>query len=277
MYIIDTIEELHQWRQTVGQVALVPTMGNLHEGHLSLVERAKQETDNVVVSVFVNRIQFGKGEDFEHYPRTLVQDAEKLRAAGVAVLFAPSEEELYPTGQQHYFVEPPALQHDLCGAFRPSHFRGVTTVVTKLLNIVQPDVACFGQKDFQQFVILKNMVADLNMNVRMISVPIVRAEDGLALSSRNQYLNATERAQAIFLYQQLQKIEAKLRSGSRDFAALAETAKLALSEAGWRVDYVTIREAQTLRQAKETDKELVVLAAAYLGNTRLIDNIHVVF
>lgn len=276
MHIIETIAELRQWRQTAGRVAFVPTMGNLHEGHLSLVERAKQEAKHIVVSIFVNRIQFGAGEDFDRYPRTLTQDAEKLRAAGVSVLFAPHESELYPTGGQQYFVEPPEVQNDLCGAFRPGHFRGVATVVTKLFNIVQPDVACFGTKDFQQLAVIRGMVADLNMNVRIIGVPIARAEDGLALSSRNQYLNPNERQAATFLYQQLHQIADALQAGQRDFTALEQNATQALNAQGWRVDYVAIRDAGSLKTPQINGRNWVVLAAAHLGNTRLIDNIEVI-
>ena len=200
MHIFHTIAELRQWRKTVASVAFVPTMGNLHDGHLALVARAKQEAEHVVVSIFVNRIQFGQGEDFEQYPRTLAQDADKLRAAGVAAVFAPDEAELYPSGEQQYFVEPPALKHELCGVSRPIHFRGVATVVSKLFNIVQPDVACFGKKDYQQVAIIQGMVADLNIPVRIVAVNTGRAADGLALSSRNQYLNAAERVEAPRLY-----------------------------------------------------------------------------
>lgn len=276
MHIIETIEELRQWRKTVGRVAFVPTMGNLHDGHLSLVERAKQEAAHVVVSIFVNRIQFGAGEDFDRYPRTLQQDAAKLRAAGVAVLFAPSETELYPNGAQQYFVEPPAIQNELCGAFRPGHFRGVATVVAKLFNIVQPDVACFGTKDFQQLAVIRGMVADFNLPVQIIGVPIARAADGLALSSRNQYLSSDERTAATLLYRQLHHIAEQLRAGKRDFAALEQAAAEQLTQHGWSVDYVSIRDSGSLNAAQSNSSAVVILAAAHLGNTRLIDNIEVV-
>ncbi|XXQ68714.1 pantoate--beta-alanine ligase [Neisseriaceae bacterium B1] len=275
MHIIETIEELRQWRKNAGRVAFVPTMGNLHEGHLSLVERAQQEAAHIVVSIFVNRIQFGQGEDFDRYPRTLEQDAAKLREAGVSVLFAPKEQELYPNGAQQYFVEPPAIQNELCGAFRPGHFRGVATVVTKLFNIVQPDVACFGTKDFQQLAVIRAMVADLNLPVRIIGVPIARAQNGLALSSRNQYLSETQREKAVFLYQQLRHIADQLQAGERNFAALEQAASEALTRQGWRVDYVSIRDSGSLKTPQADSRELVVLAAAHLGNTRLIDNIEV--
>ena len=275
MKIIHTIKELREWRNCVQDVAFVPTMGNLHNGHLSLVAHAKQAAKHVVVSVFVNRIQFGEGEDFDQYPRTLEQDAEKLAKLDVDVLFAPDERELYPNGVQNYFIEPPALQNELCGAFRPNHFRGVTTVVSKLFHLVEPNVACFGKKDYQQLTIIRGMVADLNMNIRIIGVPIERDADGLALSSRNQYLSTDERAAAVFLYQQLQHIAQQLRSGSRDFTVLEQAATQTLTQHNWRVDYVSIRDAGSLNTAQTQDTKLVILAAAHLGKTRLIDNIEV--
>ncbi|KQB50078.1 pantothenate synthetase, partial [Neisseria meningitidis] len=185
MQIIHTIQELRAWRKNAGTVAFVPTMGNLHEGHLALVREAKKRADNVVVSIFVNRLQFGQGEDFDKYPRTLQQDADKLEAEGVAVVFAPDEKELYPNVEQRYNVEPPNLQNELCGKFRPGHFRGVATVVSKLFNIVAPDVACFGKKDYQQLAVIKGLTEDLNFDVEIVPVDTGRAEDGLALSSRN--------------------------------------------------------------------------------------------
>lgn len=273
MHIIHTIEALRQWRQTVGRVAFVPTMGNLHAGHLSLVARAKEEASQVVVSIFVNRIQFGAGEDFERYPRTLDADVAKLREAGVSVVFAPDENELYPFGTQSYFVEPPAIQHELCGAFRPGHFRGVVTVVNKLFNIVQPDVAVFGEKDFQQLAVIRSMVHELNMAVRVIGMPTARTEHGLALSSRNQYLSPAEQEQAIDLYQQLNQIKNSLLSGSQDFSALEHAAGDYLYARGWRVDYIAIRDARSLKAPQADSKNLVILGAAHLGKTRLIDNL----
>ena len=273
MHIFHTIAELRQWRKTVANVAFVPTMGNLHDGHLALVERAKQEAEHVVVSIFVNRIQFGQGEDFDQYPRTLAQDADKLRAAGVAAVFAPDEAELYPSGEQQYFVEPPALKHELCGVSRPIHFRGVATVVSKLFNIVQPDVACFGKKDYQQVAIIRGMVDDLNIPVRIVAVETGRAADGLALSSRNQYLSEAERAEAPHLYRTLQTIAQSAQTGNHDFAALAQAARDELHAHGWAVDYVEIRQQGSLKTAQAGDRQLVALAAAKLGNTRLIDNL----
>ncbi|MFC2351865.1 pantoate--beta-alanine ligase [Eikenella halliae] len=275
MKIIHTIQELRDWRREAGSVAFVPTMGNLHEGHLALVREAAKRADQVVVSIFVNRLQFGQGEDFDRYPRTLEQDAAKLAGEGVAVLFAPSEQELYPNVAQQYNVEPPNLQNELCGAFRPGHFRGVATVVAKLFNIVEPDYACFGKKDYQQLVILQGMAADLNFRVEIVPVDIGRAADGLALSSRNQYLSEAERKQAPQLYRELQAVARAVENGNRDYAALEQQAAANLKQAGWQVDYVEIRHAGNLQVAHVGDSELVVLAAARLGNTRLIDNIEI--
>lgn len=275
MKIIHTIQELRDWRREAGSVAFVPTMGNLHEGHLALVREAARRADQVVVSIFVNRLQFGQGEDFDRYPRTLEQDAAKLAGEGVAVLFAPSEQELYPNVAQQYNVEPPNLQNELCGAFRPGHFRGVATVVAKLFNIVEPDYACFGKKDYQQLVILQGMAADLNFRMEIVPVDIGRAADGLALSSRNQYLSEAERKQAPQLYRELQAVARAVENGNRDYAALEQQAAANLKQAGWQVDYVEIRHAGNLQVAHVGDSELVVLAAARLGNTRLIDNIEI--
>ncbi len=275
MQIIHTVKELREWRKTAGRVAFVPTMGNLHEGHLALVREAKKRADNVVVSIFVNRLQFGQGEDFDKYPRTLGQDAAKLEGEGVAVVFAPDEKELYPNVEQRYNVEPPNLQNELCGRFRPGHFRGVATVVTKLFNIVQPDAACFGKKDYQQLAIIKGFAEDLNFNVEIVPVDTGRASDGLALSSRNQYLNENERAEAPRLFRELNKIAEALHGGNLAYAELEQTAVRNLTAAGWTVDYVEIRHAENLAVAHAGDKDLVVLAAARLGGTRLIDNVEV--
>lgn len=275
MQIISTIAQLRAWRKQAGTVAFVPTMGNLHAGHMALVHEAKKHADKVVVSIFVNPIQFGQGEDFEQYPRTLEQDAEKLQQAGADVIFAPSVQEMYPHGAQQYFVEPPPLQNELCGRTRPGHFRGVATVVTKLFNIVQPNVACFGKKDYQQLAVLTAMVQDLNMDIRIIPVATERASSGLALSSRNGYLSAEELHQAAQLYQQLQAIATDIIQGRREFDVLEQTATAALNQLGWRVDYIEIRQANTLQKAQCTDQEIVILAAAVLGRTRLIDNLEV--
>lgn len=275
MQIIHTIQELRAWRKNAGTVAFVPTMGNLHEGHLALVREAKKRADNVVVSIFVNRLQFGQGEDFDKYPRTLQQDADKLEAEGVAVIFAPDEKELYPNVEQRYNVEPPHLQNELCGKFRPGHFRGVATVVSKLFNIVLPDVACFGKKDYQQLAVIKGLTEDLNFDVEIVPVDTGRAADGLALSSRNRYLSVEERAEAPRLYRELQAVAESLKQGSLDYAGLEKRAVQSLTEHGWTVDYVEIRHADTLEVARTGDRKLVVLAAARLGATRLIDNVEI--
>lgn len=275
MQIIHTIQELRAWRKNAGKVAFVPTMGNLHEGHLALVREAKKRADNVVVSIFVNRLQFGQGEDFDKYPRTLQQDADKLEAEGVAVIFAPDEKELYPNVEQRYNVEPPNLQNELCGKFRPGHFRGVATVVSKLFNIVAPDVACFGKKDYQQLAVIKGLTEDLNFDIEIVPVDTGRAADGLALSSRNRYLSVEERAEAPRLYRELQAVAESLKQGGLDYAGLEKRAVKSLTEHGWTVDYVEIRHADTLEVARTGDRKLVVLAAARLGATRLIDNVEI--
>ena len=275
MQIIHTIEALREWRKSAGSVAFVPTMGNLHQGHLALVREARQHADAVVVSIFVNRLQFGQGEDFDRYPRTLQEDADKLKGEGVAVVFAPDERELYPQVSQDYNVEPPHLQNELCGRFRPSHFRGVATVVTKLFNIVAPDVACFGKKDYQQLAVIRGLVADLNFNINIVPVDTGRAEDGLALSSRNAYLTPAERAQAPQMYAMLSQMAAQIRGGRQDYANLEAVAVANMQQQGWQVDYIEVRHADTLAVAHAGDKQVVIVAAARLGKTRLIDNIEV--
>ncbi len=272
MQIINNIAEMRALRRGAKSLAFVPTMGNLHDGHLSLVEIAKQHADVVVVSIFVNRLQFGQGEDFDRYPRTFQMDCEKLRAAGCHAVFAPDENELYPQPQQ-YFVEPPAIANELCGAHRAGHFRGVTTVVNKLFNIVQPDVAVFGKKDFQQITIIRQMVEQLAMPIEIIGGETGRAEDGLALSSRNGYLTEAERAEAPRIYRNLSRIKTAVESGRRDFATLQTEAVADLHAHGWQVDYVELRNAVTLLPAQASDSQFVVLAAAKLGKTRLIDNL----
>lgn len=275
MQIIHTIQELRAWRKNAGTVAFVPTMGNLHEGHLALVREAKKRADNVVVSIFINRLQFGQGEDFDKYPRTLQQDADKLAAEGIAVVFAPDEKELYPNVEQRYNVEPPHLQNELCGKFRPGHFRGVATVVSKLFNIVLPDVACFGKKDYQQLAVIKGLTEDLNFDIEIVPVDTGRAADGLALSSRNRYLSVEERAEAPRLCRELKAVAESLAQGGLDYAGLEKRAVQSLTEHGWTVDYVEIRHAGTLEVARTGDRRLVVLAAARLGATRLIDNVEI--
>ena len=275
MQIITTIKELRAWRNSVDQVAFVPTMGNLHDGHLALVQEAVAQAPHVVVSIFVNRLQFGQGEDFMSYPRTLDVDAAKLEAAGVEVLFAPNEAELYPHVSQNYQVEPPHLQNELCGAFRPGHFRGVATVVSKLFNIVKPNVACFGKKDYQQLAVIRGFVEDLNFDIRIVGVDTGRAADGLALSSRNGYLTEAERMQAPQLYQALSDMAAQIRAGRQDYANLEQAASQYLQSQGWVVDYIEVRHAGNLQIAHAGDADVVVLAAARLGKTRLIDNLEI--
>ena len=274
MQIHSTIKSLRQALSSRTRVAFAPTMGNLHEGHASLMREGAKHADTVVASIFVNRTQFGPNEDFDTYPRTLEADCARLQAAGVAHVFAPTEIELYPTPQS-YFVTPSAA-HDgiLEGATRPGHFRGAATVVCKLFNIVQPDVALFGKKDYQQLMVLRNMVSELCLPIELIGCEIVRAEDGLALSSRNGYLSAAERAEAPRLQRELAALAAAVRSGERDFARLEKAATAHLAAAGWQPDYITIRRRSDL-QPPETGDALVVLAAAKIGATRLIDNIEI--
>lgn len=274
MQLLHTIKELRTWRKDKGFIGFVPTMGNLHEGHLALVKEAKKLVDHVVVSIFVNPIQFGAGEDFEAYPRTLDADMEKLVEAGVSVVFAPEVKELYPTPQT-VFIEPSAIQHDLCGASRTGHFKGAATVVNKLFNIVQPNIACFGKKDYQQLFIIKEMVTNFNMPVQIVAVNTGRAKDGLALSSRNGYLTEDERLQAPELYKMLNELKQAITAGNKDYAALAEQAKQQLNKQGWQAEYIEVRNANTLQPAQAEDKNLVILAAAKLGKPRLIDNIEV--
>jgi len=273
MQIISTITELRTRLTAERAIAFVPTMGNLHEGHLNLMRLAREHGSCVVASIFVNPLQFGPSEDFDKYPRTLDEDCAKLQ--GLAdVVFAPSVNEMYPV-QQTVFVEPPAIANELDGASRPGHFRGMATVVLKLLNIVQPQVALFGKKDYQQLHIIRRMVTQLNLPVRVVGGETVRAADGLALSSRNQYLNAAERGEAVFLHQTLQGIRSAILQGERDFERLQQQAVEALTGRGWVVDYVAVRNQSDLLPASPGQKALVILAAARLGNTRLIDNIEV--
>jgi pantoate--beta-alanine ligase len=256
-------------------VALVPTMGNLHEGHIALMQLARQHADTVVATIFVNRLQFRPGEDFDKYPRTFEADREKLSAAGVDLLFAPDEAEMYPR-QQGYHVEPPPEQAaTLDGEFRPGHFRGVATVVMKLFQIAQPQVAVFGKKDYQQLLIIRNMVADFNLPISIIGGDTIRAADGLALSSRNGYLAPAERTEAPRLYRTITKVVGQIRAGCRDFAGLERLATAELAAAGWLPDYIAVRKTFDLQLPAAHDASLVVLAAARLGATRLIDNLEV--
>jgi len=273
MQIISTIAELRARLSRETAIAFVPTMGNLHEGHLDLVRITRAHGSCVVVSIFVNPLQFGPSEDFDRYPRTLEADCEKLE--GLAdVVFAPSVNEMYPE-KQAVFVEPPPIAEELDGASRPGHFRGMATVVLKLLNIVQPQVAVFGKKDYQQLAIIRQMVTQFNLPIIIVGAETVRAADGLALSSRNQYLNAAERTEAAFLYQTLQGMRQSIVNGGGDFERMERQAVEELSARGWKVDYVAVRRQADLLQAKPEDRRLVILAAAKLGTTRLIDNLEV--
>ena len=272
---IDSVrEQVEVWRKAGERVAFVPTMGNLHRGHMQLVGRAREQADRVVVSIFVNPLQFGEGEDLEAYPSTPREDADKLQAAGVELLFRPDEAEIYPQGREGVtFVEVPGISETLCGASRPGHFRGVATVVCKLFNIVQPDLACFGQKDFQQLAVLRRMVEDLNIPVEVIGVPTVREQDGLALSSRNGYLSAEERRIAPNLYRTLQALADELRGGQADYAKLEHKGRERLQQGGLQPDYLSIRRSDDLQPPRGEEKKLIILAAAFLGRARLIDNL----
>ncbi|MFO7593741.1 MAG: pantoate--beta-alanine ligase [Pseudomonadota bacterium] len=272
---IDSVrEQIATWRKAGERVAFVPTMGNLHRGHMQLVRRARELGDRVVVSIFVNPLQFGEGEDLEAYPSTPREDADKLQAAGVELLFRPEEEEIYPRGREGgTFVEVPGISETLCGASRPGHFRGVATVVCKLFNIVQPDLACFGQKDFQQLAVLRRMVEDLNIPVEVVGVPTVREEDGLALSSRNSYLSEEERRIAPDLYRTLQELADELRGGQADYAKLERKGRDKLQQGGLQPDYLSIRRSDDLQPPRGAEKKLIILAAAFLGRARLIDNL----
>ena len=270
MQIIHTVAELKTALGNASQTAFVPTMGNLHDGHIALVRQARDTGGPVVASIFVNPLQFGLGEDFERYPRTLAADAEKLADAGCDLVFAPDVAEMYPEPQT-FQVQPP-LADVLCGAFRPGHFTGVCTVVLKLFGMVRPRQAMFGKKDYQQWYLIRAMVRQFNLPVEILGGETIRAVDGLALSSRNAYLSEQERKQAPGLYNELKRICAALTAGDEDFAALEIAAINSLTKAGWRVNYISIRTQATLMLATPGDRHLVVLGAAWLGKTRLIDN-----
>ncbi|WP_062385078.1 pantoate--beta-alanine ligase [Pseudomonas abietaniphila] len=279
MNTVKTVRELRaavaRARSEGKRIALVPTMGNLHSGHTALVTKAAQRADFVVASIFVNPLQFGPNEDLATYPRTLAADQEKLLQAGCHLLFTPTVEEMYPHGMaDQTIVRVPVVSEGLCGGSRPGHFDGVSTVVSKLFNMVQPDIAIFGQKDFQQLAVVSALVRDLNMPIQIIGEPTVRAADGLALSSRNGYLTEAERAAAPALYRVIKQIGDALHNGEQNHAQLLADGKKALEAAGFRPDYLEIRQAVTLRPATPEDHDLVVLGAAFLGKTRLIDNLH---
>lgn len=279
MNTVTTIAELRAAialaRRAGKRIGLAPTMGNLHSGHAALVTRARELSDFVVASIFVNPLQFGPSEDLDTYPRTLAADQQRLIDTGCDLLFAPSVAQVYPEGTAvQTRVSVPELSQGLCGASRPGHFEGVATVVCKLLNIVQPDVAVFGQKDYQQLAVIRAMVRDLNIPIDIVGLPTVRAEDGLALSSRNGYLDAAQRAQAPVLYRCLSDIALAITEGDRDYAGLLERQRQLISDAGFKLDYLEIRHAVHLRPATAQDHDVVILVAAYLGTTRLIDNLH---
>ncbi|APK54801.1 pantoate--beta-alanine ligase [Escherichia coli] len=277
MLIIETLpllrQQIRRLRMEGKRVALVPTMGNLHDGHMKLVDEAKARADVVVVSIFVNPMQFDRPEDLARYPRTLQEDCEKLNKRKVDFVFAPSVKEIYPNGTEtHTYVDVPGLSTMLEGASRPGHFRGVSTIVSKLFNLVQPDIACFGEKDFQQLALIRKMVADMGFDIEIVGVPIMRAKDGLALSSRNGYLTAEQRKIAPDLYKVLSSIADKLQVGERDLDEIITIAGQELNEKGFRADDIQIRDADTLLEVSETSKRAVILVAAWLGDARLIDN-----
>ena len=274
MDIIHSVADLRARLQREPNNVFVPTMGNLHEGHIQLIDIAKPRAACTVVSIFVNRLQFGPREDFDRYPRTFDADCNRLRAAGVNVVFAPDEEEIYPEPQT-YVVEPSDLQYLLEGAHRPGHFRGVATVVLKLFNLVMPHSAIFGKKDYQQYIVLRDMVRQLALPIEIIPAETVRAPDGLALSSRNSYLSPDERREAPRLYRVLNQVRTAIEAGARDFQRLDQEAMTELTRHGWQPDYVAVRRQADLRQPTERDRDLVVLAAARLGRPRLIDNIEI--
>lgn len=277
MLIIETLpllrQQIRRLRMEGKRVALVPTMGNLHDGHMKLVDEAKARADVVVVSIFVNPMQFDRPEDLARYPRTLQEDCEKLNKRKVDLVFAPSVKEIYPNGTEtHTYVDVPGLSTMLEGASRPGHFRGVSTIVSKLFNLVQPDIACFGEKDFQQLALIRKMVADMGFDIEIVGVPIMRAKDGLALSSRNGYLTAEQRKIAPGLYKVLSSIADKLQAGERDLGEIITIAGQELNEKGFRADDIQIRDADTLLEVSENSKRAVILVAAWLGDARLIDN-----
>ena len=275
MDIITSVRDLRERLQREPDNVFVPTMGNLHAGHIQLMRLAKERgAACTVVSIFVNRIQFGPKEDYERYPRTLEADSKMMKEVGVDVVFAPTEAEIYPEPQT-FLVEPSDLQHILEGAFRPGHFRGVATVVLKLFNMVSPHTAIFGKKDYQQYVVLRDMVKQLALPVEIVPAETVRAEDGLALSSRNAYLSPAERAEAPRLYRSLRTAGDEVLAGKRDFRRIELQAMATLAGKGWRPDYVSVRRQADLRPPADDDRRLVVLAAAFLGRTRLIDNIEI--
>ena len=274
MEVIRTVAELRTRLGSESRVALVPTMGNIHEGHLSLVHIGREQAPLVVTSIFVNRLQFGQGEDFDCYPRTFADDCAKLAAAGNHIVFHPDETQMYPEPQV-FTVEPPPVSNKLEGRFRPGHFRGMATVVLKLFNAVQPQVAVFGKKDYQQISIVRHMVDQFTLPLSIVRAETVRAPDGLALSSRNRFLSSTERIEAPRLHRVLARVKEQVESGDLNFEAIEFGADTELARHGWHIDYVVVRSRRTLMQPEDGEKELVVLGAAKLGSTRLIDNLEI--
>jgi pantoate--beta-alanine ligase len=267
-------EHVSRWHAQNKRVVFVPTMGNLHAGHMSLIEAARAHGDEFVASIFVNPMQFGPNEDFAHYPRTPREDSKLLEAAGCDLMFMPDVGEIYPNGSSGATrIEVPGISSILCGEFRPGHFEGVATVVAKLFHIVDPDVAIFGEKDFQQLTVIRRMVADLCLRVAIVGAPTVRESDGLAMSSRNQYLDAEQRKLAPSIYRELGLAVAQLRSGARDYARIEAAGRAALDGAGFRTDYFSVRDASTLSPAGPDTRKFVVLTASRLGKARLIDNV----
>ncbi|WP_022944273.1 pantoate--beta-alanine ligase [Pseudoalteromonas ruthenica] len=266
--------QIKSWRQAGLSIAFVPTMGNLHEGHYSLVDKAKTLADKVVVSIFVNPMQFGANEDLDAYPRTLKADQQGLSERSADYLFTPTVQTIYPNGlESQSYVDVPGVSLGYCGGARPGHFRGVATVVTKLFNLVQPDFACFGEKDFQQLQVIKTMVRDLSMPIEVIGVPTQRDVNGLALSSRNNYLNEAQKQQASTLFTTLQWVKEQIQAGNNDFADLEHQAIARIEQQGLRIDYFNVAERNRLTAATAKDSELVLLVAAYLDKVRLIDNL----
>ncbi|AWQ49613.1 pantoate--beta-alanine ligase [Serratia marcescens] len=277
MIIIETLpmlrQQIRRWRQEGKRIALVPTMGNLHDGHMTLVDEARARADVVVVSIFVNPMQFDRPDDLARYPRTLQEDSEKLTRRGVDLVFAPAPAAVYPQGlEQQTYVDVPGISSILEGASRPGHFRGVSTIVSKLFNLVQPDLACFGEKDYQQLALIRKMVADMGYDIDIVGVPTVRAKDGLALSSRNGYLTAEERKIAPQLSKIMNALAQQLANGERHVEALLEQTAEQLRAAGFTPDELFIRDADSLQPLTVDSQRAVVLMAAWLGKARLIDN-----
>lgn len=277
MLIIETLpmlrREIRRWRQDGKRIALVPTMGNLHDGHMSLVDVAREQADIVIASIFVNPMQFERPDDLTRYPRTLQEDCEKLNRRKVDLVFAPAPDDIYPKGlQEQTFVDVPGLSSLLEGASRPGHFRGVSTIVSKLFNLVQPDLACFGEKDYQQLALIRKMVADMGYDIEIIGVPTVRAKDGLALSSRNGYLTSNERKIAPELSKVMNSLATRLSNGERQIEEMLGDAEAELARKGLRADGLAICDANTLHALTVDSQRAVILMAAWLGNARLIDN-----